>query len=126
MVDCMRWPGTHRKDGRPVFEKKYVYRIAFEQRYGRLLKNQVLHHLCGHVWCINPEHLAPMLQGEHLKVHGNAGDWGQRFKTHCPKGHPYAGENLYQYGTERRCKACHREAKLRYMKAWRERNVKRK
>lgn len=121
MDDCIRWPGAHRKsDGRPVIGGRYVYRIVFEQRYGRLLVGQILHHTCGAEWCINPEHLVPMTQGQHLKEHGNSGDWGQRFKTHCPAGHPYSGGNLYAYKTERRCKACHREAKLRYMKRWRE------
>lgn len=27
-------------------------------------------------------------------------------KTHCPQGHPYTGENLYQYGRYRRCREC--------------------
>jgi hypothetical protein len=30
--------------------------------------------------------------------------------THCPKGHPYAGENLYlSTRGKKKCRACHRE-----------------
>ena len=42
------------------------------------------------------------------------GDGGRTngFKTHCPKGHAYAGDNVqfYQYGKYifRRCKACYK------------------
>lgn len=119
MDDCIRWPGTHRAtDGRPVIGSRYVYRIVFEQRYGRLLDSQKLHHDCGNVWCINPEHLVPVTQSQHAKLHKIGGDKVQRFKTHCPAGHPYSGDNLYAYKNERRCKACHREAKLRYHKRY--------
>lgn len=29
-------------------------------------------------------------------------------KTHCPKGHPYAGENLAIYNGKRHCRECAR------------------
>ena len=120
--DCMKWPGTHRADGRPVVGKRYVYRITFEQRYGRLMAGQVLHHDCENVWCINPEHLVPMTQSAHNKLHDLGGDKCQQFKTHCPVGHPYSAGNLYAYKNERHCRECRREAKLRYLKRWRKKN----
>lgn len=38
-----------------------------------------------------------------------------RKSTHCPKGHPYDGENLY-FGSqgERRCRMCHRASQKKY------------
>jgi hypothetical protein len=27
-------------------------------------------------------------------------------KTHCPVGHPYEGDNLLQYGSNRKCRTC--------------------
>jgi hypothetical protein len=33
-------------------------------------------------------------------------------KTHCPRGHPYAGENLYMHQGRRHCRAC-RNAKAK-------------
>jgi len=104
----------------------YVYRIVFEQRFGRLVHDQVLHHVCNNSWCINPEHLVPMTQRQHLQTHGVVGDWGQRFKTHCPAGHPYSGDNLYAYKNERHCKACKKEAKARYLKRWRKKQAQKK
>ena len=124
MTKCIRWPGTHRaSDGRPVIGSSYVYRIVFEQRYGRLIDGQMLHHDCGNVWCINPEHLVPLTQSQHMKLHKFGGDRVQQFKTRCPAGHPYSGKNLYAYKNERHCKACKREAKLRYAARWRKKNA---
>lgn len=116
---CTRWPGTHRADGRPIACRRYVYRIVYEQCKGRLHAAQVLHHTCGNVWCINPTHLVALLQGEHLKLHGLDGDNHQRFKTECPRGHAYDDANTYHYKGERMCKACRRDAKLRYLTKYR-------
>ena len=38
----------------------------------------------------------------------------QKDKTHCPKGHPYSGDNLYSHKGKRHCKACRMQAKIRY------------
>lgn len=47
------------------------------------------------------------------------GEHPNRLKTHCPAGHPYAGENLYvDPQGYRRCRACKRQA--REAKLWRE------
>lgn len=37
-------------------------------------------------------------------------------KTHCPKGHPYSGDNLYVQKTDgaRRCKTCMRERQQKW------------
>ena len=38
-------------------------------------------------------------------------------KSHCPKGHPYSGENLYVYENGARdCKACRRDRQRAYRK----------
>jgi len=116
---CINWPGICRPDGRPMIGDKYVYRLVYEQCFGPLMAEQVLHHLCHNPSCINPAHLAAMYQGQHLKEHGLTGDWGQRFKTHCPSGHPYDETNTYSYRNERHCKTCKRAAKLRYLKNYR-------
>lgn len=34
------------------------------------------------------------------------GRHGKLRKTHCPKGHPYAGDNLYQNSNSRKCRTC--------------------
>jgi hypothetical protein len=42
------------------------------------------------------------------------GRW-RRKKTHCPQGHAYTEDNVYQYGTMRHCKTC---AKARSSAQW--------
>lgn len=46
-------------------------------------------------------------------------------KTHCPQGHPYAGDNLHlecgRTGTKRRCRSCSREKTRRYKARLKER-----
>lgn len=50
---------------------------------------------------------------------GTVGEHPNRLKTHCPKGHPYDGENLYlDPKGYRRCRAC--KLKARQEKRWRE------
>ena len=115
---CRRWSGTHRiSDGRPISGKKYAYRVVYEQEIGPLPEG-VAHHLCENSWCVNPHHLEFIPQGEHLRKHGLAGDWGQADKTHCPSGHPYDETNTYVHTrkdgrVERHCRECTRQAKRR-------------
>ena len=48
--------------------------------------------------------LSPSLGG---RLHGQGRGSNNRVKTHCPKGHPYTGDNLYvDPKGNRRCRAC--------------------
>lgn len=112
---CWRWKGRHRKeDGRPVLRKRYVYRLVYEDLHGPIPRGCGLHHRCDRPWCVNPAHVEPMRQRDHLRLHGLPGDWGQADKTHCPSGHTYSPENTYRWRGERHCRACRVAAKRRY------------
>jgi HNH endonuclease len=113
---CHRWNGRHRKeDGRPMLGSNvYVYRLKYEERYGPIPDGMVAHHECGHSWCVNPDHIQVMLQGQHLHEHGLPGDQHQALKMHCPAGHPYDEKNTYRHKGERHCRACRQNAKARY------------
>jgi hypothetical protein len=115
---CKRWKGTHRKhDGRPVTgDGEYAYRLEWERCNGPLPPDRVLHHTCGNVWCVEPAHLEPMSQADHVRAHDLGGDKnvGQALKTHCPAGHPYDEANTYHYRGERHCRECRRAAKHRH------------
>ena len=68
-----------------------------------------------------PEHLEPVTVRENL-LRGEGPSALHAKKTHCPQGHPYAGDNLYIHPTRglRYCRTCGREraaAKYRAKKA---------
>lgn len=55
--------------------------------------------------------IKPSLNNHDFKLSGHIGGTAngdrQRAKTHCPKGHPYSGENLYiNPQGQRICKTC--------------------
>jgi hypothetical protein len=69
-------------------------------------------HKCDNPSCVNPEHL---FWGT---AHDNTLDSIQKKRfaknnlTHCPKGHPYSGNNLYiSPDGFRRCRICRKEQK---------------
>lgn len=68
--ECVIWWGTIREDGRPMVGKdRYAYRVIYQLLYGRLPRRIVLHHTCGNPSCVNPYHLEPMTQGQHIALH---------------------------------------------------------
>ena len=114
-MPCARWTGTHRvADGRPIIGKAYVYRIVYEQNYGKIPSGHAIHHKCGMPWCIEPTHLAAMSHGDHLREHGLPGDNHQAAKTHCRNGHRYSEGNTYRWRGERQCITCRRATKRRF------------
>lgn len=61
---------------------------------------------CRHRRCVRPSHLEPVTHRVN-SLRGRAPAAFHAQKTHCPRGHPYAGENLIKraYGS-RRCRIC--------------------
>ena len=72
-------------------------------------------HLCRNTACVNPWHLEWVTHQENVR-RGRLGEVQrarQTAKTHCPRGHEYSGENLYDRPspdgkTHRRCRECAR------------------
>ena len=70
---CHRWTGaaTQRR-GRFKTDARQIdqsHRVAFRLWHGRE-PAPVLHHRCGHGWCVNPEHLVEVADNStHLHVH---------------------------------------------------------
>lgn len=114
MTGCWFWTGSLNTcgygqiyiDGR----MPHAHRAAYEAVYGKVPPGLELDHLCRVRSCVNPDHLEAVthrtnvLRGESVSARCAA-------ITHCPVGHPYAGENLYTRTSDgaRLCRQCHRD-----------------
>lgn len=85
----------------------YAHRIAWEAVHGPIPAGVEIDHLCSVPRCVNPDHLELVTHAENVR-RGRGGDH-QAAKTHCPKGHPYEGDNVRTYEGRRRCLTCKRE-----------------
>lgn len=116
---CWIWTAHRDKDGYGTFyytelKTDRAHRIAYLTIKGDIASGLVIDHLCRVRNCVNPEHLEPVTSAENTNRGIDVGVLGgkinaemQRSKTHCPKGHPYSGENLgVSPQNKRYCKEC--------------------
>lgn len=118
--DCWEWQACKNKGyGRINVSGKIkeAHRVSYEIFIGEIPKRNIIHHVCNNPACINPKHLKPLLQTNHLKEKGHASDV-ELSKTHCPKGHPYTEGNLVHRANRktRECAICNRENAKKYYK----------
>ncbi len=88
-----------------------AHRVSYEYWNGIIPKGLQIDHLCRNTSCVNPQHLEAVTCEENL-LRGNGFGAINSKKTHCPKEHPYSGENLYlrRNGKTRVCLICKRES----------------
>lgn len=90
-----------------------AHAVAYEELVGPIPDGFELDHTCSQRACCNPDHLEIVTHAENVRRGRSAAVNAarQRAKTHCPKGHPYAGANLYINPTngQRVCKRCNNE-----------------
>ena len=112
---CWLWTAALNNDGYArFFPYARGYKAAFEHWKGSVPEGKEIDHICGVRCCVNPAHLQAITHKENI---AKSGAWEfNRKKTHCPKGHPYSGDNLYMYGTNRQCLICRRARSLIYMR----------
>ncbi len=108
---CWLWTGAFDPNGYGRFHfrgnGRLAHRVCYELMRGPISDELQLDHLCRTPACVNPEHLEPVtaMVNQHRSPITNA------TKTHCAKGHPYAGENLSNRSNgSRRCLECHRNS----------------
>ena len=113
--DCWLWTGGLNGVGYGQFfiggagtGKCYAHRWSYEFHIGPIPEGLHLDHLCRNRACVNPWHLEPVTLRENV-LRGVSKAALNALKTHCPKGHPLAGDNL-SIGSkgERRCRECAR------------------
>lgn len=130
---CWIWPGKPMKSGYahstiPGSGGKafaYVHAFAHEALIGPIPEGLVHDHLCRHRNCFNPWHLEAVTHRENI-LRGTGASARCAAKTHCPKGHPYAGANLVLRNGGRRCRTCDEEtarSRDRKNEAWYQRRV---
>lgn len=122
---CWEWTaaadryGHFREDGASVL----AHRWSYEHWIAPIPdEHQVDHYRypqdgCIGTLCVNPNHLRPATPRENTLRSGNPVAWNVA-KTHCPQGHPYAGDNLrIKRSGARVCRSCDRTSMLaRYYK----------
>ena len=104
---CRIWTGNCLpKKGYPIVGKgghgngnAYAHRVAYVLAFGPIPDGFDIHHACGNVKCINPEHLQALDRKLHRAMHHPAA---------CPHGHEYTAENSYYRPADgiRMCKQC--------------------
>lgn len=107
MSGCHLWIGSALPSGYGTFwfngRRVYAHRFAVEQAGRPIPEGMTVDHLCSTRACVNPAHLEVVTTQENIRR-----SRGSASKTHCPQGHPYAGDNLYVRPGDgaRLCRAC--------------------
>lgn len=97
-----------------------AHRLAYEDQHGPISDGLVIDHLCRNPACVNPDHMEVVTRGENVlrgesssAIHARGERCGRcrsctnAAKTHCDRGHPFSGSNLYVAKSGMRmCKAC--------------------
>lgn len=110
---CWLWTGSMRADGygrMGIGGTEYLaHRLSYEAFVGMIPEGLELDHTCRVRSCVNPDHLEAVTHGLNCQRGQGGQISGQQMlaKTHCPRGHPYVGENLYiNFRGARVCRTC--------------------
>ena len=117
---CWIWKGSILKSGGyGLIKTTYRMRplVIRAHRFSYLLFNGpipiglVLDHLCRNTRCVRPDHLEAVSAIENV-MRGQS-PWAKEARqTHCKRGHPLMGDNLYSDSDgSRGCRACRKDQK---------------
>lgn len=81
------------------------HRLVYTLLRGEVPPTLALDHLCRNPHCCNPDHLEPVTWKVNI-LRGQGIAANNRLKTHCRRGHPYEGDNLYIWNNQRACRTC--------------------
>ncbi len=109
MDDCVLWTGNESGGYGRAEGGKLAHRVAYEAETGESIEGLAVHHLCGTPMCVNVAHLIPLTNEKHARLHI---ELRRAASSHCPQGHPWAGNEGFQTDRDgyanRYCKECKR------------------
>ena len=86
-------------------ETELAHRVSYEMHVGKIPPGMQIDHRCRLRCCVNPDHLEVVTKEENYR-RGDAA-YFHSSKTHCQRGHPYEGDNLYVAPSgARHCRTC--------------------
>lgn len=110
---CWLWVGYTMPGGygqcRYEGKAALVHRITYDTLVGSIGPEKQIDHLCRQRSCVRPDHLEMVTHRENL-LRGVGWSGENSRKSHCPRGHELAGNNLARsvwinYG-HRKCRTC--------------------
>jgi hypothetical protein len=114
---CWEWSGKVAKNGyghtKVGGEFRLAHRAFYEGMKGPIAEGMTIDHLCRNRSCVNPAHLEPVSRGENVLRSPATRAAINLAKTHCVRGHPLSGPNLYlrpDRPGHRHCRACAKAA----------------
>lgn len=119
---CWIWTGTVNERG---YGRVYsggrmwiAHRLSWTQVNGPIPAHMFVCHRCDTPSCVNPDHLFLGSPRDNVIDMAAKGRHREQKKTHCAKGHAFAGENLRMNNRgERVCLACKREVGREHMRS---------
>lgn len=115
MSGCWLWTASLNDDGYGQVwmagKMRKAHRVVYTALRGEIPAGLELDHLCRIRSCVNPDHLRPVTTRANIFAPGSLADAKHKAaKTHCLRGHPLSGDNIYTLRLPlRQCRICARD-----------------